>query len=122
MGRGDNSAAHLSETGQPKCLGIDCGPNCVMSKSHVAKKNAENARKKSEMERLEAEGKEWEKLALEAKRKASLEAEKKNMEKIEKEVEPAFKCAQCSQKFWSTNRLEYHINEIHEKEGAEELR
>ena len=46
----------------------------------------------------------------------------KNMEKIEKEVEPAFKCAQCSQKFWSTNRLEYHINEIHEKEWAEELR
>ena len=32
------------------------------------------------------------------------------------EKKPAFKCAQCSEEFWSITRLEYHINEVHEKE------
>ena len=42
--------------------------------------------------------------------------EKMNME----EKKPAFKCAQCSEEFWSITRLEYHINEIHEKEEQRE--
>ena len=36
------------------------------------------------------------------------------------EKKPAFKCAQCSEEFWSITRLEYHINEIHEKEEQRE--
>ena len=36
------------------------------------------------------------------------------------EKKPAFKCAQCSEEFWSITRLEYHINEIHEKEDQRE--
>ena len=32
------------------------------------------------------------------------------------EKKPAFKCAQCSEEFWSITCLEYHINEVHEKE------
>ena len=36
------------------------------------------------------------------------------------EKKPAFKCAQCSEEFWSITRLEYHINEVHEKEEQRE--